>query len=744
MSGPKALWRICGALVLAAAFVGIAALIAWPEPPTQSLVPADGWEVEGGFVALDPPGKDLRESAVADPQTRYWRSWSPEHGSQPGTVRSKPFLATGPFAVPYNGFAGEPGVHAFVECVDTGERAYLATSRNNTQWSEVWIKRPSELCSGHLRVVATSTSTKDYIAIGTPYQLSRLSLLKNSTLTGFWFLALAGCVVAGWFAIFIGLARRWTTGVSPTLLAVAGVGMIGYVQFFVFWYQPLIGSIASSLLVLVGIYASARVLLGRERPEQGVHAGQLRFGLILWLAVAFAYFALSTVVDSGAGAWEVNGRFTPARWSTDNQLPSFVSRILVSGKHDDLGDFGPWAIGDRPPLSYGWHATLHSVFKWIGAANDGATLLPRYQLAIGTVLNTFWVAFLALMLPGLGLTRRRTLIAILVLSLCPVFIFNSVYVWPKLLSGTLALAGAWILLGLGQHQGRLRDDTPGLVAAAVLSALALLTHGGSAFGILVALFFAAALRGLPSLRGAAVAAAAALALLLPWSAWQATNHASGNALVKFAFAGTFGFGEQDISVLDTIVRSYRDLGMESWLTSKRDGLLTILFGIRNSCGLNEMGQPHSLIDRFRASDFYNIFPSLNFLVLGFVAIGIAQARSHAQSIAWTASMRLAAFGVASVAMTWLLTWDCFINHHQSYQALIALHVGLVLALLMSGRWGAIALLCSVLYGLVVWVVEPLNHFPRFDPVSAIVLSGMVILAIHAVRHSRVADMEQPL
>ncbi|MBF6025973.1 hypothetical protein [Lysobacter niastensis] len=730
MSAWSAHWRRWAAALAITAFVLVGALLAWPEPPARVLIPADGWQVEGAFVPLEAPHKDQRKSVRSAPEMRYWRSWSPERGSQPGVLRTKPFTPDGPFAVPYNGFAGESGVSAFVECVGSGRRIYLATSRNNTQWSEVLIERPREFCAGDVRVVAVTTSTRDYIALGSPYGLSRLSVLKRSSVGGFWFLIFAWGTMAGWYLLGSRAVITRSLPITPASAGLICMGLIGFAQFFVYWYERHVGLLFSLILVTTGTGALVREWVGRR--SQASMSADLRpvvFALCVWLATAVGYFALASMVDSGAGPWEMNGRFTPARWSTDNQLPGFVSRVLVSGNHEDLSDFSVWSLADRPPLSYGWHAALHDIFERLGRLNDGTMLLPTFQLAIGVVLNTVWAAFLALVLPGLGMSRLRVMLTIAILALCPLFIFNSLFTWPKLLSGTLTLAAAWILLGLEKPTLRLRDDDVGLATAAALSALGLLTHGGSAFGILAMLALAVFYRGLPSIRGASIAFAVAVALMLPWNLWQASTHFSGNALVKFAFAGTFGFDERELGVLDTILRSYRELGMEAWLAKKRDGLLTIFFGLRNSCGLNEMGQAHSIVDRWRASDFYNIVPSLNALLLGFIALGSAYKRKSSDQN-WQASRRLVVFAVMSVALSWLATWDCFINHHQSYQSLMALHLGLVMALLAAGRWGVVALGLSVLYGLGVWVIEPLGHFPRFDWLSSGVLAALAIITIH--------------
>lgn len=723
-------------LSLMALFVAIGALMAWPEPAARLLVASDGWDVEGGFVALQAPDKDLRESATSNPQTRYWRSWNPDTGSQPGRVRSSPFVANGRIVVPYGGFSGDPGISSYLECASTGLRIYLATGRTNTQWTEVFLDPPADFCAGPVRVVAQSTSTQNYIAIGTPYELTWLSSFKQSTVASLWFVVFAWAVIAGWFMLFARIVARKGIGVEPLVGGLIGLGLIGYLQFFVFWFSPVTGKVVSALLVAIGLLWTVLVLTQSRRDdrEREYLPVELRSATCLWLLVAVAYLALALIVDNGAGAWAINSRFAPARWSTDNQLPSFVARILVSGNHADLSDFSQWTIADRPPLAYGWHASLHAVLgQWLDLFGNGRHLFYLYQLTIGVILNTSWVMLLVVLLPRMGLSRFKSLLVLSVVTCSALFIFNSVFIWPKLLSATFTLMAAWILLGIDPYATRLRNDNHGLVAAAMLCALGLLTHGGSAFGIAVAVGLAALYRGLPSFKGAAVAGIVALALLLPWSLWQSHVQPPGNALVKFAFGGTFGFGEENVGALDTIVRSYHALTPDAWLHKKWDGLLSIVFGIRNTCGLNEMGVIYSSLDRWRASDFYYVMPSLNFLLLGFIAL-IGNRSKHPAVLA---SRKLAFFALTTIVLCLLTTWDCFINHHQSYQALVALQVGLVVLLLSAGRLGMLALALNIAYGLAVWVFEPFGHFPRFDYVAmaALVLCvSLWMILLHRARN----------
>jgi hypothetical protein len=61
---------------------------------------------------------------------------------------------------------------------------------------------------------------------------------------------------------------------------------------------------------------------------------------------------------------------------------------------------------------------------------------------------------------------------------------------------------------------------------------------------------------------------AAGATLAPWRLWTCKVDPPGNALPKNAFADTFGFGEPDVSLRDTVIRAYRADTSEQWLKRK--------------------------------------------------------------------------------------------------------------------------------------------------------------------------------
>lgn len=705
------------AAVIVVLVVGM--LIAWPEAPVQLLVPADGWQIEGGFAPVQPNKHGVPRSLRDHGEARFWRSWTPERGSQPGVLRSAPFPLGGVIGVPYNGFAGDPGLSTWLECVDSGARLPLATGRNNTVWSVVLIEPDADWCAGPARVLAISTTQANYVALGTPYRVSWLSAFKQSPLAALWFVLGSWALLAGLVRFAVRALGR-LHGARLQIALLIAFGIVGYALFFAFWASVWLGRVATLALLLVsaiGWWCHRQRDVSR-RPaaaESGSGGDTLGQALRLWLLIAGAVMSIALMVDDGSGAWSANGRFTPARWSSDNELPVRIGEQLVGGHVERSEWMGSWHVSDRPPLSYGWHANLRLLSNAITLGNDGRHVSYLSDWAAGVVLNTAWVPVIYLLVVALGLRRHVAVLAVLACALTPFFLFNSTYIWPKLLSAAFGLAAAAIVLGLGSER-RLRDDSQGLIAAAALSALALLTHGGSVFGVLAAIALAPCYRGLPSLRGALLAAITGIGLLAPWMAWQHFVDPPGNALVKYAFAGTFGFGEESLGVLATIKRSFAALGWADWTAGKWHGLQTLAIGTDDNCAMGEQGIATSLAASLRVADFLYVIPALRFLLVGLILVPLLLRH---RTLATHAPWRLTSFALLALALAWLLSWDCHINHHQSFQALAALYLGLILALVQRGGWALLALACNALYTLAVWILEPLVHFPRFHPSAAI-------------------------
>ena len=111
---------------------------------------------------------------------------------------------------------------------------------------------------------------------------------------------------------------------------------------------------------------------------------------------------------------------------------------------------------------------------------DPSIVGAGYQV-FGILLQCSWVAAVFALLRCIGLTSRR--VALVVLALIPSYFFfiQSIFVWPKLLAGSLAVGSFCLLL--------CRDRTTALPvshagSAAALAVLAFLCHGGVATALL--------------------------------------------------------------------------------------------------------------------------------------------------------------------------------------------------------------------------------------------------------------------
>jgi hypothetical protein len=720
----RGLDRIASWLLAVLALASLAIALA-PEPPARALLAPADVVVDGGFVRDDPPRDfEVRRSVLESPAFATWRNWSATAGSLPGSASSRAFAMPAYLAIAYKGFAGEPGVGLWLECEATGRRLPVADARTNTQWSEVVLRRPRDWCSGGTLLRATGTRD-DYVAFGTPFEVSGLAWLKSGWAGVFgigvvFFLAVAGLVVACAAAG----ARRWPPG-DPLAWGLLGLGLFCYACFFLFYAGRSYGFLASALALVAAIQglrllrAPSATLLAPAEAAIAAWRGPLR----AWGLVALFYLLLLFAGDNGAGPWLANARFAPVRWSADNQFPMLIVEHLVRLKLAQV-DLGPWLISDRTPLVYGMNAWLRAISLLFARNDDGPHLAWQFHALAGVIANSAWAPVCWVFLRRLQLRFAVAALALATLALLPFCLFNSIYTWPKLFGASFALLATWLLLAPG-HIGDV-DPSRRLrwLQAAGLCALALLSHGGTIFGILALLLLALSRRRAP-LRVVTAAGALGVALLLPWMAWQRLVQPHGNALLKSVFAGTYGFDERNVGVLQTIARSYAAITPGQWLASKWQGLATLLLPPQaDTCGMGEMVDGASGVGAARIADFLALGPSLKFLWLGLLVLLVPAWRRNAQGVAPAATMLLLA-GMAGIAIELLTAWDCHIIHVQSYQSILCIALGLVLLSCAGPRaLGICIAAATLLYGVAAWLLQPLLVSLRID---AFALAGLLAL-----------------
>lgn len=701
-------------IILAITIVIAASLLlaAWPSPPASALITKNDWHVNGEAYQNVLPsrfeiGNDIRVSA----QSVYWRTWHPETGATVATITTSPFKASTYMAIPYGGFAGAPGIQIDLRCMPSGKTIPVATARSNTQMTEAMVRVPHGWCNGDVVLSANSQSTSKYVEVGTPFRISWIEYYKNS------FLGLVGI-----FAVVFAFA--WGMAFLPTAVAlwfgkrkglvvsgIACLGLIGYAMFFLFFFSSIAGKAVSACLFLFEAVLISWLYV-RRRSDFTNALEQWKTPTALWMTVSFVAFLLAVATYNGAGPWTVNALFKPVQWSSDNQLPMQIAEYLFHGFDPRTLPYGPWKISDRPPLSYGLMATLRLLSWIIVNHRDGASLYYQYELMIGIIVNGLWVVAIYQLLIALELCSRKVYVILLVVGTSGFAIFNSVYIWPKMLGAAFGLI-AFMLLFEPQHylaSGKHQSYGRAFLGAALFSGLALMSHGGTAFGVIAAILVATWFRGLPSPALAAKAVLIGLLVLAPWWLWQHFEQPPGNALIKFAFAGDYGFDHEGQGVLSAVLGAYSRLTFSSWLDLKLHALQVLISGSGSTCGVQEIAPITSLYGQLRTQDFFYFGPSLRFLALGFLPLFLMRKRPDDNSSGPRLHLAriMVGTGLLSIGLYALFGFHCFINHAQSYQAILEVMGGLVLVLQDANRWYFdLCLKMSILYGVVVWILDPI-------------------------------------
>lgn len=486
----------------------------------------------------------------------------------------------------------------------------------------------------------------------------------------------------------------------PALLAIglAASGAVAMLAFWSYYADPLVGE-AFSYLVLFGSILLIAATLFRGNLDR-LLLKRLAAPLALWgLGSAFVLFL--GFVHGGADAPLITAttRFSHPL-PGDNAIPIFYSDWFFEHGHAGVPPVfpGEWLASDRPPLQVGYVLSQRP-FGW-----DELGL--NYQV-LGVVLQQLWIVGLWALLVAAGVgrvTRGLTMIAILVSGFA---ILNAFFVWPKLLPAAMLLGAA--SLAMTPLWAGLRRNLWAAALVGLLCAVAMLGHGSSVFGI-IPLAVVAALRGLPSWRWLAVAAAVGIALMAPWSAFQKYDSPPGNRLVKWTLAGSTAI--DDRGSLEAIVDAYEEAGFDGALDNKIQNFNTMTATTPTLDTLDmaiETGDLDYTARALRVLVFFYLLPSMGLLLLapGAMALGLALRRRRDRA-EW--SFALSCFAVFTLGA---IAWGLLAFGNEAARTVI--HIGSYL-LPILGMSGAIVGLRAV--------------FPRFA-LGLVGVGALLSLAIYA-------------
>jgi hypothetical protein len=488
-------------------------------------------------------------------------------------MASPPFLAGSYVTLYVAGYPGTPGVRLAVENLQSHRQLPLQFGGTPAEsWCLYHFALPRHWKGQPVRVLAEDSAARLGGWLGfaevPPAQARRDQLFALHLLT-LVLAMVAVTVLPPVAACVIGALKGVKASLDLIAIALLTMGLVGYAAFWGYFLNRTVG-VAYSYVVL----SSSMVVIvwGLSQARRRLKLGILRRLLLPLVLLSLAsVFVTSLGFVYGEPSWIQDyaaQRFVPWDLPIDNFLPKILADGVYQG-HIPKPMLGDWESSDRPPLQAGmalWH------YAWTHGKRD----LP-YQV-LGTVFQLTFLVGLWAYLNAAGISRKAMALVFPVALFSGFTILNSFFVWPKLLPAAFLLIVAAYLLT--RRYGEVRANWQAGVVVGVAAALAMLCHGGSAFGLLGLAATMIVLRRVPSLRFVLAATLAAGLLYLPWFLYQKYYDPPGDRLLKWHLAGVQE-AHPNAKLRDLLISNYKKLGWEGTKNTKIQNF-EILFGVSSS------------------------------------------------------------------------------------------------------------------------------------------------------------------
>jgi hypothetical protein len=720
------------------------------HPKYEKYLAATQWETDGAFVADGrPKPRDFPARVLRSPDARFWRNYTPAKGWMPAHLRSAAFvLRNNRVIIPVVGFPNSEDAGIYLESETDHQRFWIRGGGARLEWQPFTLSLPKSLTNTPVRLIAFSKSTQAYVGVGTPYFRTNRALpgLAFSKIFGAVFLSVAYLLLL-FFPSFCWLNRFKTFAPTERVLACFVLtSVLSLPLFFLAFYFPAAGRLFAHLWLLLSGLLLCKTAITRSYLRW---SGTPKYCLLILVALTvfqgFFLFSFNMV----SVHYAANYLFYPASWSTDNQIPTTTARLLAQGTIVSDRWFSPWRLSDRTPLLASLLYPAAVVMRdFAGHIDRGVeSMIPQI---CGFGIQNCWLLPAWIIFRRLHFKRQECVLASLLLAGTPFVFFNSVYIWPKLLSATFCLAQYLYLV----PSRRGPPDPPGHLRAALggtAAALAILSHAASAVAVLGV--FIAAIYVFKSARRSesnAVSAServtafglrwrwvlvsvlASILVLSPWLLWTKFGFPSSNALPKYFLTGSFGFDTPNESVVHAALRFYRTLTLKQWLISKGLGLET-LSGFYHDDVYHALGivtYLSSKLQAVRAFQFFYMLPSLGLLLIPLAALLHALGRERIKG-----DIRRFIIGLGIAAMvSFALQFSIMMCPHflptYPYYVPFALHLLAVVGIVMLRasapvRWPAALSYTAFLF---FWIALPTATTSISSILALLASLGLILLA----------------
>ncbi len=498
-------------------------------------------------------------------------------------------------------------------------------------------------------------------------------------------------LLPGFALCVFGLRKGVHDTILAGLIALAGIGISGYLAFWLWFIAPWLGRAFSFSLPIAA--AAFSIWMFQRLDIAGRRTLHRLLTLLALPGVAALLVLCAGLLFGGSEHPQMTAR---TRFShalpPDNEIP-FLFADGIEKAHVPKPFLGEWHTSDRPPLQTG---IVLSQFVYLPHPRE-----LEYTV-ISVICQSLWIFAVWLFLAAFDVNSKCIALALAVCLFSGFTFLNSFYVWPKLLAAAFMIGASAVLLP-SRFAVALRSGTFLAVLAAVLSALALLAHGAAAFSILAVALTAILLKRRIGVKLVILMGAVVFSLYLPWTLYQKFFDPPGDRLLKWHLAGVILPDSR--SFLQDLAASYKQLTFDQFLQDKSANLdviadhqteywrhiLEMLTQLRHSDA-----RTRTLITEtaagLRGISFFFFVPNLAFLILGPISL-LRGVQRRFRSQEW----RIGAITWLYVALTvgvWLLllflpgtTWIVT----SSYAMVLLAYAGSILALWAVSPWLAILL-----------------------------------------------------
>ncbi|WP_036533114.1 hypothetical protein [Neosynechococcus sphagnicola] len=609
-------------VILALMAVIVLLLVGWQREQPESLVgnnlvsQVSDYEVTGTFSETGET--PIEGNVVASLQRHHpglllWSSWAGADQNT-GSLTSVPFTAPMVLTVWVAGYPNAEGNQLLLENVETQAQYKLSATNPGESWRQVLLWVPLSWQGHPIRLVARDQTTTPggWLGVSSPQETGWLSLLGTQlgslVILPLYLLYFVLFLAPSLFVVLLMIQFENLHPALTLMLAILVSAVWGYGLFWLYFLNHIVGIIGSVLMLLLGLYSG--VAVWRQRSLQRfIQSPDVLFPTLLMFLVGLFYLSLLYVFDPALSANSLaQTRFFAARPS-DNTLPLLLAEKLYAGK-DPRQFLGDWQSSDRPPLQSGIVLLERPV---LGILSLGV----GYQL-LGTIAQCSWIAALwaycRTAFTGTKAGYRLTLVlATAIFS--GFYLYNSVYVWPKLLAGAFTLFAFTLLL---QEQEDPQIPSTGRTAlAAIAAGLGLLSHGSAVFTLPAMILVLILLRRVPDWRSTIIGVVLCGMLLAPWAAYQKFFDPPGDRLVKMHIAGVQEIDPR--SSWSAIYDAYHGLNPLQLGQNKWENLKTIVGAVPLLESAQLFEHP-TLITNWRLREREHIIPALGLLNLGWLGL----------------------------------------------------------------------------------------------------------------------------